>query len=78
VSKVKKVNKVDAVERLRESITAQKGAVIAENLGLTVAEITRLRKSLREADVEFRVVKNTLTPRRSDSPGPTRSPWRRR
>jgi len=60
VSKVKKANKVDSVQRLRESITAQKGAVVAENLGLTVAEITRLRKTLREADVEFRVVKNTL------------------
>ena len=57
---MKKANKVDAVERMRESIAAQKGAVVAENLGLTVAEVTRLRKVLREADVEFRVVKNTL------------------
>lgn len=57
---MKKASKVDAVERLRESIAAQKGAVIAENLGLTVADVTRLRKTLREADAEFRVVKNTL------------------
>jgi len=57
---VKKADKVGTVEALRESIAAQKGAVIAENLGLTVAEVTRLRKVLREADVEFRVVKNTL------------------
>lgn len=57
---MKKANKVDTVERLRESIAAQKGAVVAENLGLTVADVTRLRKSLREADAEFRVVKNTL------------------
>lgn len=57
---MKKANKVDAVERLRESIAAQKGAVIAENLGLSVAEVTRLRKTLREAGAEFRVVKNTL------------------
>ncbi|GAB4373747.1 MAG: 50S ribosomal protein L10 [Deltaproteobacteria bacterium] len=60
MSTVKKAQKVDAVERLRQSIAAQKGAVIAENLGLTVAEVTNLRKTLREADVEFRVVKNTL------------------
>jgi large subunit ribosomal protein L10 len=60
VSQVKKANKVDTVERLRESIAAQKGAVVAENLGLSVAEITRLRKTLREAGAEFRVVKNTL------------------
>lgn len=57
---MKKANKVDAVERLRGSIAAQKGAVIAENLGLSVAEVTRLRKTLREAGAEFRVVKNTL------------------
>lgn len=57
---MKKASKVEAVERLRESIAAQKGTVIAENLGLTVAEVTRLRKTLREADAEFRVVKNTL------------------
>lgn len=57
---MKKANKVDTVERLRESIDVQKGAVVAENLGLTVAEITRLRKALREVDAEFRVVKNTL------------------
>lgn len=57
---MKKTQKVDAVERLRQSIAAQNGAVVVENLGLTVAEVTRLRKTLREVDVEFRVVKNTL------------------
>lgn len=60
MSEVKKASKVDAVERMRTSIAAQKGAVIAEYRGLTVAEITRLRKALREADAEFKVVKNTL------------------
>lgn len=57
---MKKASKVDAVETMRKSIAAQKGAVIAEYRGLTVGEITRLRRSLRQADAEFRVVKNTL------------------
>jgi large subunit ribosomal protein L10 len=57
---VKKAGKRDAVERIRESIAAQKGAVIAEYRGLTVSEITRLRRSLRASGAEFKVVKNTL------------------
>lgn len=60
MSEVKKVSKVDAVEAMRTSIAAQSGAVVTEYRGLTVAEITRLRKSLREAGAEFKVVKNTL------------------
>lgn len=60
MSEVKKTSKVDAVEAMRASIAGQSGAVITEYRGLTVAEMTRLRKSLREAGAEFKVVKNTL------------------
>ena len=45
------------VERLKE---AQAG-VIADYRGLTVAQDTELRKRLREAGVEYTIVKNTLT-----------------
>ncbi|MBI5419177.1 MAG: 50S ribosomal protein L10 [Deltaproteobacteria bacterium] len=57
---MKKKSKEESVEALRRSIDAQKGAVVAEYRGLTVAEMTSLRKKLREVDAEFKVVKNTL------------------
>ncbi len=52
--------KQDTVEVLRRSIGSQNGAVVAEFKGLTVAEMTVLRKKLRDVNAEFRVVKNTL------------------
>jgi large subunit ribosomal protein L10 len=54
------MSKADNVEALKQTISAQKGAVVAEFKGLTVKEVTALRKKLREVDAEFRVVKNTL------------------
>jgi large subunit ribosomal protein L10 len=57
---VKDTSKTDTVEALRRKIDAQKGTIVAEFKGLTVAEMTTLRKKLREVDAEFRVVKNTL------------------
>ncbi|MDP4095962.1 50S ribosomal protein L10 [Paenibacillus sp. P96] len=42
--------------KLRESATT----VVADYRGLTVAQITELRKQLREAGIEFQVLKNTL------------------
>lgn len=57
---MKEKSKAGTVEALRRSIGAQRGAVVTEFRGLTVAELTALRKKLREVDAEFRVVKNTL------------------
>jgi large subunit ribosomal protein L10 len=37
-----------------------KGTILTDYRGLTVAEITELRKRLRETDAEYHVVKNTL------------------
>ncbi|MFB5763476.1 50S ribosomal protein L10 [Paenibacillus medicaginis] len=48
---------VEAVTaKLRESATT----VVADYRGLTVAQVTELRKQLREAGIEFQVLKNTL------------------
>lgn len=60
MSEVRKTSKADTVEAMRRAIASQKGAVVAAYSGLTVAEVTNLRKKLREANAEFRVVKNTL------------------
>ncbi|MGE5190841.1 MAG: 50S ribosomal protein L10 [Gemmatimonadota bacterium] len=60
MSEVRKTSKADTVESMRRAIASQRGAVVAAHHGLTVAEVTSLRKKLREADADFRVVKNTL------------------
>lgn len=52
-----KVNDVTA--KLRESSCT----VVADYRGLTVKQVTELRKQLREAGVEFQVLKNTLVRR---------------
>ncbi|CAM3585476.1 50S ribosomal protein L10 [Marinicrinis lubricantis] len=52
--KQQKVSEVS--EKLRDSAST----VIADYRGLNVAQVTELRKTLREAGVEFEVLKNTL------------------
>lgn len=49
-----------SVAQIKEWLQKSKSAVLADNKGLTVAQVTRLRKELREAGVELRVAKNTL------------------
>lgn len=49
------------VAELKERLTTAKGAVLTNYRGLTVAQDTQLRRKLREAGVEYRVVKNTMT-----------------
>ncbi|GAB1159575.1 MULTISPECIES: 50S ribosomal protein L10 [Paenibacillus] len=52
-----KQESVDAVTaKLRESATT----VVVDYRGLNVAQVTELRKQLREAGIEFQVLKNTL------------------
>jgi large subunit ribosomal protein L10 len=50
-----------SVAELKEKLGNVKGAVLADYRGLNVADATKLRRTLREAGVEFRVVKNTMT-----------------
>ena len=66
---MKKTSKADTVEAMRRLIADQKGTVLAEYRGLTVADITGLRKKLREVDAEFKVVKNTLIRRAAKESG---------
>ncbi|WP_433747610.1 50S ribosomal protein L10 [Paenibacillus amylolyticus] len=52
-----KQESVDAVTaKLRESVTT----VVVDYRGLNVAQVTELRKQLREAGIEFQVLKNSL------------------
>ena len=49
------------VSALVEKLKNAQAGVIADYRGLSVAQDTELRKKLREAGVEYTVVKNTLT-----------------
>jgi len=55
--------KIEQVEQLTEKLRAAKVAVMTDYRGLTVAQLEDLRGRLRGADVEYRVVKNTLARR---------------
>ncbi len=48
------------VSEISERIKDAKSVVIVDHRGLTVAEDTELRKSLREAGVTYKVYKNTM------------------
>ncbi|MEJ2107335.1 MAG: 50S ribosomal protein L10 [Acidiferrobacteraceae bacterium] len=54
------------VSEVSGAITDAQAAILAEYRGLTVAQMTELRKQAREAGVFFRVVKNTLARRAVD------------
>lgn len=48
------------VAELKEKFGSVQGAVITDYRGLDVARVTKLRAKLREAGVEYKVIKNTL------------------
>lgn len=55
--------KKQVVAEIADKFRASKSTIIVDYRGLNVAEVTELRKKLREAGVEFKVYKNTLTRR---------------
>lgn len=57
------------VEELAEKIKNSACGVLVDYKGITVAKDTMLRKNLREADVDYFVVKNTLLKRAAEKAG---------
>lgn len=55
----------DATAKLQESASV----VVVDYLGLTVAEVTDLRKQLRDAGVEMKVLKNSVISRAAEAAG---------
>lgn len=53
--------KEQAVAQLVEKINAAKAVIVTDYSGMDVLSISELRKRCREASVEYKVVKNTLT-----------------
>lgn len=53
-------DKEAAVKELEEEFSKAKSMVMTDYIGLDVAEMTELRDKLRDAGVDYKVVKNTL------------------
>ena len=58
-----RTEKEQVIGELHEKMAKAKTAIVAEPKGLNVETVTALRKKLRESNVEYRVVKNTLAAR---------------
>lgn len=55
--------KKDAVAEVQEKVQRAKSVILADFRGLTVQEMTELRRRLRREAVEFKVIKNRLIKR---------------
>jgi len=55
-----RTEKEEVVSRLHAKMAKAKAAILAEPKGIDVATVTELRRKCRDAQVEYRIVKNTL------------------
>ncbi len=55
-----RTEKATSIAALRQKLSAARSAVLTDFRGLSVAEITELRRLLRKSAVDYTVVKNTL------------------
>ena len=62
-------NKKNVVTEISDKFKNSGSTVIAEYRGLSVAEVTELRRKLREENVEMKVYKNTLASLAADAAG---------
>ncbi len=58
--------KQQLVQEIADQLARSKSTIVTDYRGLNVAEVTELRKLLREAGIEYRVYKNTLTRRAAE------------
>jgi large subunit ribosomal protein L10 len=58
-----RTEKEEVIGQLHEKMARAKAAILAEPRGLDVATVTELRKKCREAQVDYKIVKNTLAQR---------------
>ncbi|SIT87552.1 50S ribosomal protein L10 [Edaphobacillus lindanitolerans] len=57
------------VEEIATKFKEAASVVVVDYRGLSVGEVTELRKQLREAGIEFKVYKNTMTRRAAEAAG---------
>lgn len=55
--------KAEAVKNVNEMLTNAETAIVVDYRGLTVAEVTDLRKQLRDASIKMMVIKNKILER---------------
>ena len=58
-----RMEKEATVQEIQQKLEKSKAVILADYRGLNVQEVTELRKRLREAGIEYRVIKNTMTSR---------------
>ena len=63
---MKRPEKEKAVEALHDKFSRARTVLLTDYRGLNMTAMTELRSQLREASVEYRVVKNTLMSRAAD------------
>ena len=61
--------KSEVVSEIVEKLQKSSAAVVVDYKGLTVEEVTELRKKMREAGVDYKVYKNTLVRRAAKEVG---------
>lgn len=61
--------KQQKADQIAEQLKSSVSTIVVDYRGLTVAQVTELRKQLREAGIEFHVYKNTLVRRAAESAG---------
>lgn len=59
-------NKKQIVSEIAAKLRESESTILVDYRGLDVSEVTELRKELRDAGVEFKVYKNTMTRRAAD------------
>ena len=62
-------SKQNVVSEIQSKFTDSSSTVVAEYRGLSVAEITELRRALRAEGIEMKVYKNTLASRAAEAAG---------
>ena len=61
--------KASVVSEIKEKFGNAKSVVLFDYRGLTVSEVTELRRALRESDSDYKVYKNTLAKRAANENG---------
>jgi len=61
--------KKQIVDEITAKFQASQSTIVVDYRGLTVGEVTELRKQLREAGIDFKVYKNSMTRRAAEAAG---------